>query len=586
MVGEKLGSFLIDGTLGVGAMGVVYRATHEKTGRLAAVKVVIKEVAAKGNAYERFEREAKILQQFRHKNIVQFYAMGRYQGTSYIAMEFIAGNTLEQVLADRPALPWTEVADLAIQVCDALAYAHEHGVVHRDLKPSNMMLNEKGVLKLTDFGIAKDLDATALTATGRTLGTAAYMAPEQIRGDSDISHKTDLYQLGCVLYQFLTGRMPFDGTSAVAMMHGHLNGERPVPSHKFKDIPLALGSQLPDIPPAMDELVVRLMAKKAQDRPDNASLIADRLKEIREKLGRGEAVPKLWPYQRIFGSASPMPVVDAETKATKKKTTVKRRTAPTMRSEGGYVGNSRQLLETLGLVLALLLIGAFVGYLFWPPSAKYLYEHAEPLMASEHRRDWVTARDEYLDPLDAKHPDNPYKEKTRVWRDKLLLTDTEGRARMLQSQANTGFNKPSGLQEERFVQFHTLASAAEKRGDDVAAVAAWEEMASGLRPDDKDDRPWFLLAKKRSSDRTKEMALRKSQVIELLTRAKKAELEGKSVEANSILAEVVKLYGQYKDIAEFLGIAPSNAPAAVFPTVPAAAQVDDSSVPAGDRKPE
>ena len=313
MVGEKLGSFLIDGTLGVGAMGVVYRATHEKTGRLAAVKVVIKEVAAKGNAYERFEREAKILQQFRHKNIVQFYAMGRYQGTSYIAMEFIAGNTLEQVLADRPALPWTEVADLAIQVCDALAYAHEHGVVHRDLKPSNMMLNEKGVLKLTDFGIAKDLDATALTATGRTLGTAAYMAPEQIRGDSDISHKTDLYQLGCVLYQFLTGRMPFDGTSAVAMMHGHLNGERPVPSHKFKDIPLALGSQLPDIPPAMDELVVRLMAKKAQDRPDNASLIADRLKEIREKLGRGEAVPKLWPYQRIFGSASPMPVVDAET---------------------------------------------------------------------------------------------------------------------------------------------------------------------------------------------------------------------------------------------------------------------------------
>ena len=103
MVGEKLGSFTIEGTLGVGAMGVVYRATHDKTGRSAAVKVVSKEIAAKGNAYERFSREAKILQQFRHPNIVQFYAMGRYQGTAYIAMEFIGGKTLEQVLADYPA---------------------------------------------------------------------------------------------------------------------------------------------------------------------------------------------------------------------------------------------------------------------------------------------------------------------------------------------------------------------------------------------------------------------------------------------------------------------------------------------------
>lgn len=555
MVGEKLGSFLIEGTLGVGAMGVVYRATHEKSGRPAAVKVVAKEIAAKGNAYERFEREAKILQQFRHPNIVQFYAMGRYKGTSYFAMEYIAGKTLEQVLAEHPALPWTEVADYAIQVCDALQYAHEHGVVHRDLKPSNMMINEKGVIKLTDFGIAKDLDATALTATGRTLGTAAYMAPEQIRGDSDISHKTDLYQLGCVFYQLLTGRMPFDGTSAVAMMHGHLNAEPPVPSAKFKEIPLALGSELPEIPPSIDELVVRLMAKKAQDRPIYASAVADRLKEIREKLGNKAPVPKLWPHERLASVGESLGAT--ETKTSKKKPAVKRRDAPPAREEA-YAGNTRRILETVGLFALLIGIGGAIAYTFWPPSEKYLYERAERLMASEDRHDWIQAKKEYLDRLDANYPNNPYKEKTQAWRDRLLLTEADSRARILQGPPSP-FNKPNGVQEEKFVHFHTIASAAENRGDDRAAAATYEEMASGLRPQDNADRSWYLLVKKRAQDLNEQLARRKGEVIELMNRAQKAELEGRTDEAASIRQEVLKRYGKFTDIAELLGIAPSAA---------------------------
>ena len=147
MVGEKLGSFRIDGTLGVGAMGVVYQATHEPTGKPAAVKVVNKDIAQKGKTYERFQREAEILKQFRHPNIVRFLALGRYQGTSYIAMEFIPGKTLEQVLNERGALPWQEVVELGIQICDALHYAHEHGVVHRDLKPSNLMVTDDGQIE-------------------------------------------------------------------------------------------------------------------------------------------------------------------------------------------------------------------------------------------------------------------------------------------------------------------------------------------------------------------------------------------------------------------------------------------------------
>ena len=161
------------------------------------MKIVHGELAQKGKVFDRFEREAEILKQFRHPNIVRWLAWGRFKGTSYFAMEYVEGVTLERVLQERGELPWREVVDLTIQLCDALQYAHDKSVIHRDLKPSNLMITADGKLKLTDFGIAKDLERTTqLTAPGRTLGTAAYMAPEQIRGTPAVSHKTDLYALG------------------------------------------------------------------------------------------------------------------------------------------------------------------------------------------------------------------------------------------------------------------------------------------------------------------------------------------------------------------------------------------------------
>ncbi|HEU5117564.1 MAG TPA: serine/threonine-protein kinase, partial [Isosphaeraceae bacterium] len=242
LIGQQLGSFKIDGQLGAGAMGVVYRATHQKTGKTAAVKVITNEPQGsnRASATDRFEREAEILQQFRHPNIVRFLAVGRYRGTSYFAMEYIQGITLEEILERREFLPWKEVVDLGVQLCDALQYAHQRGVVHRDLKPSNIMVTDDGRVKLTDFGIAKDLDATALTATGRTLGTAAYMAPEQIRGTPAVSHKTDLYALGCLFYQMLTGETPFKGQAIAVLMNSHLNQDPPRPSARMPDVPRAL----------------------------------------------------------------------------------------------------------------------------------------------------------------------------------------------------------------------------------------------------------------------------------------------------------------------------------------------------------
>ncbi len=191
----------------------------------------------KGKSFERFLREATILEQFRHPNIVRYLARGKSGATYYYAMEYVSGPTLDSVLSKQETLPWRQVVDLGIQLCDALQYAHDRGIVHRDLKPSNLMVTEKGQLKLTDFGIAKDLDGTALTATGRTLGTAAYMAPEQIRGTPEVSHKTDLYALGCVFYQMLTGQPPFSGTSPVVLMHAHINQPSPARAPRSRRSP-------------------------------------------------------------------------------------------------------------------------------------------------------------------------------------------------------------------------------------------------------------------------------------------------------------------------------------------------------------
>ena len=277
MFGEKLGSFRIQAVLGTAAMHVVYRAINETTGLPAAVKVLGSEIAKQGTAYERFSREAEILQQFRHPNIVRFLALGRFKGTSYFAMEYVAGETLGQSLVRRGSLPWRQVVDLGIQICEALHYSHEHGVVHRNLKPSNLMVTQQGEIKLIDFGIAKDLDATALTAPGRTLGTPAYMAPEQIRGTPEVSHKTDLYALGIVLYRMLTGQPAFSGASAVVLMHCHLNQPPPRPSAK-----------VPEIPVALDDLILKLMAKSPADRPSDAAEASLVLTELTNGMAKGE----------------------------------------------------------------------------------------------------------------------------------------------------------------------------------------------------------------------------------------------------------------------------------------------------------
>jgi serine/threonine-protein kinase len=229
LVGQKLGPFTVEREIGSGAMGSVYLARYAKTNRRVAIKIMAPGLGANEKALARFEREAAILKQLNHLNIVRIYHFDKHQGTPYYAMEYIEGESLDRVMQRRGRFTWEEVIALGEQLCSALQHAHEQGIVHRDLKPSNLMVLPDGTLKLTDFGIAKDLDVTRLTSDNCTVGTASYMSPEQCRGERNLTHKSDLYSLGVLFYELLTGRKPFQADNAMDMFLLHVQGtfERP-----------------------------------------------------------------------------------------------------------------------------------------------------------------------------------------------------------------------------------------------------------------------------------------------------------------------------------------------------------------------
>jgi serine/threonine-protein kinase len=562
MIGQKLGPYLIGEKLGSGAMGVVYLATDETTGSPVAVKVVHSESNMKSNTPDRFRRESDILKQFRHPNIVQHLGMGtsKSRNLGFYAMEYVPGRTLEQVLEERGALPWPEVVNLGIQICDALQYAHERGVVHRDLKPSNLLLHKSGRLKLTDFGIAKDLDRTALTATGRTLGTAAYMAPEQIRGTPEVSHKTDLYALGCVLYQMVTGCPPFEGKSAMVLMHKHLDEPPPRPSAKEPDIPLAL-----------DKLIVSLMAKNRDDRPWDAAAAGHILTELRAKLERKEDVRKVFgPPVTANPTRAPLSGTSSPAVTPTQGTTRTRKKARPRRPTGGdepSIPAVRQWLETGLLVGGLVLAVAVLGYLLWPPSAAYLHRRAAEGMAGKSRTDWLLARRDYIDELERRYPDHPYKADVRQWLDRILLDQAQSRSRYLENPNLTAVTEPKNEAEAAFVRVFRAAEKDKEDGRDDEALTKWRALAGALKADEN-ERGLFLLAQQRADALESVMAGRRKGVVAALLQAQAAEQSGRAAVAAEIRAEVLRQYGHFQHLADLLDPIRAVAPTEAAPATP------------------
>jgi serine/threonine-protein kinase len=248
--------------IAVGGMGEVHLATDDRLGRLVAVKVLAAGFADSPDFVERFRREALTAAALSHPNIAQVYDYGVDGDSHFIVMEYAEGQDLAHVIREHGRLTPGDAVRVAEQVCAALGAAHRAGVVHRDVKPGNVIIRSDGTVKVTDFGIARALGQASLTDTGTVMGTAAYVAPEQARGEAT-TPSSDLYSLGILLFQMLTGSVPFDGDTPVAIAMRHLDEPVPLPS-----------SRVADLPANLDEVVVRATAKSPADRYADADAMA------------------------------------------------------------------------------------------------------------------------------------------------------------------------------------------------------------------------------------------------------------------------------------------------------------------------
>ncbi|MFJ8463425.1 serine/threonine-protein kinase [Streptomyces swartbergensis] len=360
------GRYRLDVEIGRGGMGEVWRAYDETLARAVAVKLLLPQ-DTDATAASRFRLEAQTAGRLNHPNVVGVLDFGEYDNRLYLVMELVEGDSLARVLSVSGALPAERVAALAAQAAAGLAAAHQQGIVHRDVKPANLLLDAGGTLKIGDFGIARFMDdpGAALTATGQIVGTGLYLAPERALG-RPAGPASDMYSLGCVLYQLLSGRPPFQADTAVALLHQHLDNA-PVP-------PRELG--VAGLPPAFESYLLALLSKQPEDRP-TAQQAAEWFAG-----GAWRGLPEPLPE-----AASPVPspgpgpyaAADTGTPATYALPTGSR-TAPGGRARRSAprngLGNHRRLAATVAA--AALFLAAMLAGMMWFSPDKTATQGTEP----------------------------------------------------------------------------------------------------------------------------------------------------------------------------------------------------------------
>ena len=254
-IGSEIAGYRIERLLGRGGMSVVYLAEQAALKRQVALKLLAPELAADGGFRERFLRESELAASLDHPNVIPIHDAGEADGVLFIAMRYVEGSDLAKRLAKHGWLDPAEAVSILERVADALDAAHKRGLVHRDVKPGNVLLSDEGHVYLSDFGLTRRTEETkALTESGQFVGTLDYVSPEQIE-NTEVSAQTDVYALACVLFECLTGTVPFKSDSGVGVIYAHLEGEPPLASEVN-----------PDLPEAVDVVLVKGMAKSPEER--------------------------------------------------------------------------------------------------------------------------------------------------------------------------------------------------------------------------------------------------------------------------------------------------------------------------------
>src|SRR5262249_49643050 len=266
------GRYRIIRKLGAGGMANVYLAEDQELGRSVAIKILDGRHAADNSFIERFRREAKNAAGLSHPNIVSIYDRGEAEGTYYIAMEYLSGRSLKELMVSRGPTPIKIAVEYTRQILAALGFAHRNRILHRDIKPHNVVVDPDGRLKVTDFGIARSGGTSQMTEVGSIIGTAQYLSPEQARG-APVDQRSDVYSVGVVLYEMLTGKVPFTGETPLEIAMKHLS-----------EVPVPPSEKRPDVSEDLDSIVLRALAKDPEDRYQTAQEMDADLSRVQRGL--------------------------------------------------------------------------------------------------------------------------------------------------------------------------------------------------------------------------------------------------------------------------------------------------------------
>jgi serine/threonine-protein kinase len=533
MIGTQLGKWVIAKELGRGGMGRVYLAHAQSSGQPAALKVLSVELAQESGFLERFHREIEVLGKLSHPNIVRFYESGVHDGIYYFAMEYVAGDNFEQLLHQQGRLPWKEVLDAALQICPALKHAHDRGIVHRDIKPPNLLRTAVGEVKLTDFGIAKVFAARHLTHTGGVVGTAEFLSPEQAAG-KQATKRSDLYSLGAVLYNLLTGRAPFEGASTVEVLHKHLYAQF--------DRPQKL---VPEIPHDLDEVICQLLEKDPSRRPADGLVLHRQFDSVRRKLERKAHLTS------VSGPSDRTVVENQEAAGNGGEAGPATLMSHLMREElnrqkqGSTLG---QWLNRPWVIVPLFL--TCVGLLIWSfarpgPSAEELFKSGSDLMTSPEPADWDQAWGKFFEPLNRTFPNHPYRQEVEAYRQWI-----EDRAALRRALAGVKASASTSEAQRFYLRGRRLC----EEGDAKAAERTWRNLVAAFGEIETEAR-WVKLAEAglawlNSNPPAKEA--KNGSIQEAIARVRRLRAEGKLEEAKTIARSLEALYPEDAELREQL----------------------------------
>lgn len=340
--GQKINDrYEIIKTIGEGGMANVYLANDTILDRKVAIKVLRGDLSNDEKFIRRFKREALSVSNLSHPNIVEVYDVGEEDGNYYIVMEYIEGKTLKQLLQKRGALTLNEVIDIMTQLTDGLAHAHEAYIIHRDIKPQNIMIEDNGLVKITDFGIAMALNSTQLTQTNSVMGSVHYLPPEQANGKGS-TVKSDIYSLGILMYELLTGSVPFKGDTAVEIALKHMKEKIP-----------SIRKQNPTIPQSVENIILKATAKNPKNRYDN---VRDMYKDLQTALQRDNEKRLVYEYpENDLEETKVIPQVTKEIKQVIDKPTAKEED-----TDDDSVLKEKDEKNKLPIILAVVLLGTLI----------------------------------------------------------------------------------------------------------------------------------------------------------------------------------------------------------------------------------